>query len=95
MRRPHQRPHHRLPPSTCPQCGKLRDSATHIEGDPVPVAGDIGICIYCGHTAIYKRDMTLRQPTRREQIEIDNNQEVQIAKLARELTWWPGGEIKQ
>jgi hypothetical protein len=87
--------HNRLPATVCVECGKLVDSATHLSDDVRPSPGDIAICLYCGHAAIYTRAMTLRHPTKKEKREHASNPEVAAAKRAQELSWWTGQEIKQ
>lgn len=52
---------HRLPLSHCLRCGNKLDAASSGEGDEeLPAEGDLSLCIYCGHLATYKADLTLR-----------------------------------
>jgi len=59
---------HGLPPSPCPACGKVNDSAedtASVDGSR-PTPGDYAVCFSCAAVAVYADDMTLRDPTRRE-----------------------------
>lgn len=58
-----------VPPSPCLGCGEINDSASTRE-DYTPVPGSYALCAYCGHIAIFADDLTLRNPTDAEMIEI-------------------------
>jgi hypothetical protein len=45
-------------PQACLGCGKSIDSATGIFGAGRPEAGDVTICLYCGHIHVYREDAT-------------------------------------
>ena len=49
----------RFKPSPCISCGSSNDAAAGVSDmDAAPVAGDIMICLSCGHIAAYGDDMT-------------------------------------
>lgn len=53
--------------AACLNCGELNDRATQLvkeqESAAGPKAGDVSICAYCGHVAIFKADGSLRELT--------------------------------
>jgi hypothetical protein len=63
----------RVPPSKCLNCGKEMDAATSTEGDYAPQPGSIGICFHCRHLMAYADDLTLRELTGEEVVEIAGN----------------------
>jgi hypothetical protein len=65
-----------MPDVCCLKCGKPINGATGIECDKRPKPLDFSVCIYCAHVAIYRDDLTLREPTLAEQIEIFQTKEV-------------------
>ncbi len=43
-----------LPPSACLGCGKIVDAATYAgRAEKRPRPGDLSVCMYCAHPAIY------------------------------------------
>jgi hypothetical protein len=62
---------HRVPPVTCLNCKAVNDGATCVgEEDGTPSPGSISVCGECGHIMIYDTDMTLRELTDKEMIDI-------------------------
>lgn len=62
---------HEVPTHTCPNCGEQMDGAmdvTNSQSRP-PEDGDIAICIYCSHIAIYENHQ-LRNPNDKEMEDI-------------------------
>lgn len=49
-----------LPKTFCPQCRHPLDAATSMDGNEMPKAGDISICIACITPLMFKDDLTLR-----------------------------------
>ena len=43
----------------CPECGKLTDSATDMQGNAQPSGGDLSICIGCGTINLFDDDLTI------------------------------------
>lgn len=61
----------KVPVSVCVSCGESNDSFTSVKADDArPKSGDISICLYCGHVAIYDDNLTLRELTDDEMYEI-------------------------
>lgn len=56
--------------SPCLACGKKLDASTSTEGDHKPSPGDATVCLECAHLMMYADDMTLRELTDEEMIEI-------------------------
>jgi hypothetical protein len=55
----------------CLNCGKLVDSATRVEGGGLPPQpGDVTICLDCRHLMAYADDMSLRELTGEEIVEV-------------------------
>jgi hypothetical protein len=46
----------------CLRCRQLLDAATVVDDDCRPEAGDVSICMTCGHVAIFTHAGKLRQP---------------------------------
>jgi hypothetical protein len=53
----------RVPVSICPACGAENDGASEIGGKGRPSPGDASVCLSCGHLAVFREDMRLRDPT--------------------------------
>ena len=79
----------RMPDQHCLWCGKHLDAATDIEQDGnVPTDGDLSICLYCGHLAIYQssdQGLILRSPTVHERAEALADPIVRSALVHRAL----------
>ena len=57
--------------TACLSCGKGLDAAAQIgAGMPSPSEGDVTVCLYCRHVMIYNADLSLRNPTDAEVVEI-------------------------
>jgi hypothetical protein len=76
---------YRTPGSACLNCGKVNTGATG-EGGRAPNAGDVAMCVYCGHVMIYGDDLALRPPTDAEMIEIAGDPELVAFSKARAKT---------
>jgi hypothetical protein len=80
---------HRIPPSECPRCGKEIDAVDEVGGDAFPSEGEFSICFGCLGVNVFNPDLTLRLPTKLEEIEIAAHDELQeaieFAKRGREL----------
>ena len=65
----------------CLKCGSNLDGFTCTTGKALPKDGDVSVCIYCSHVAIYDdaASLTLREPTLEELAEIMNAHEVRDA----------------
>ena len=73
----------RLPAFSCPWCGHLCDRATQWAGKFArPDPGDTTVCIECGCIGVFRRDLSVRRPTKREAREADNDPRVQNAVAA-------------
>lgn len=61
----------RLPPSSCPRCGRVEDAHTSATGGKRPPGpGDVAICFYCLAVNVYADDLGLRTPTGAEMDEL-------------------------
>jgi hypothetical protein len=80
----------RIPTSPCVSCGEPNDAASRVNNDDVrPGPGDVTICAYCGHIAVYADDMTLRDPNDAEIIDMAGEPEVLHAqKVAKAYRDW-------
>lgn len=56
--------------NSCSSCGKVNDRATDLVTAAKPKAGDVSICIGCGHVAIFTAALALRDPTPQESAEL-------------------------
>ena len=63
----------RTPLNYCLDCEMLIDSGAptpDAPDDSTPTPGDIAICLHCAHVMIYADDLTVREPTNDEVVEI-------------------------
>ena len=67
-----------IPKLTCPYCGYLFDQAF---GDRRPKGGNASLCLGCGKVSLFNEDLTMRVPTKNEQLEIDVNPQVIEAQI--------------
>jgi hypothetical protein len=58
------------PENVCVRCGYQQDSASDFLRKATPKAGDVSLCMKCGHVAIFTEALTLREPTEEEGAEI-------------------------
>lgn len=76
-----------IPPSPCPNCGKVLDAATGVDkrrrpnDRMVPRPGNVSVCISCGHICVFDKKLRLRNPTEAEMVQIAGDPRViQIMK---------------
>jgi len=60
----------RMPATKCLECGHELDAMSGIGNDVKPVAGDITICIMCGHIMAFNADLSLRELTDAEAMSV-------------------------
>ena len=54
-----------------PACGRRIEGATCVsDPDAVPGPGTVTLCLYCGHIMVFTENMTLRDPTVAEYMQI-------------------------
>jgi hypothetical protein len=74
----------RVPLSLCAACGAPNDGAA-AKDDAVPKDGDVSICAYCGHLAIFRTDLSLRAITAAELAKLCEDEEiVRLLRLRQE-----------
>lgn len=76
-------PHLRVKESKCTACGMKADGATCIEGNHAPSAGDVTVCVKCGHIMAFDTDLMLRELTNKEMIEIAGDPSILLIQNAR------------
>lgn len=54
---------HLRKPMKCPWCGDIHDSVTSLTEADKPRAGDVFVCIKCGHVNVVLGASQLRKPT--------------------------------
>jgi hypothetical protein len=63
--------------SPCTNCGRVLDAASLVSADTIaPAPGDITVCTYCQHLMAYASDMTLRDLTDAEIVELAGNEDM-------------------
>src|SRR5438477_16594 len=72
----------RTPLTSCPSCGKPLDGATGIDVDARPKPGDITICGYCRHLMLFADDLTVRELTDAEAVEVAGDETMLAAQNA-------------
>jgi DNA-directed RNA polymerase subunit RPC12/RpoP len=67
-----------LPEVACLDCGKTIDAAARTvdKDDDRPSPGDVAICFYCGHLMVFADDMSVREPTEGEVIEMAGDPDI-------------------
>jgi hypothetical protein len=85
IKRRSSQPDHRLPPCPCLGCGAILDAATLSDSgeDIAPYPGAVSLCWKCGHVQIFAEDMTFRELTDDEIIEIAGAPELVFANTIR------------
>jgi hypothetical protein len=74
----------RIPEQRCKRCQFKIDASTYAQqGDRIPEAGNVSICVACGYLQIFNDDLTLRDPTEQEREQLERNPNVIAAQLAR------------
>ena len=77
-----------MPVSKCTGCSKEVDMASCIGEEAKPKAGDVTVCIDCGHIMVFDEDRLLRDPTDSEAVGIAGDQRILAIQWAR-------GKLKQ
>lgn len=71
-------------PSSCLSCGYKIDAATSVGSTTrKPKPGDFNVCISCGHIAAFADDLSLRELTDAEMVEVAGNKAVLAIQWAR------------
>jgi hypothetical protein len=68
----------------CPHCGFRHEQ---FSGDHIPKVGDLSICSRCFAYAIICADLTLRVPTLAEQLTLDADPGLQVARKMVRQAW--------
>src|SRR5262245_33137345 len=63
---------YRTPSNHCLECGYELDCAAAPGTEPrrAPQAGDLSICVACGHLTVFDAELKLREPTQAEILEV-------------------------
>lgn len=56
--------------SACLNCGEPINMATAADGDWKPTPGDVSVCLHCSYVAIFADDLTVREATDAEMVEM-------------------------
>lgn len=74
----------RLPERECLQCGKKLDAASCLADDTaVPRPGDISMCIRCGHLMTFADDLSYRELTEEELLEVPLDEVSQLQRARK------------
>jgi hypothetical protein len=73
----------RVLPSRCLNCDKLLDATTGVDHRQAPRPGNYTICISCGHLMAFADDLSLRNLTDAEMIDIAGDPAVLAIMHAR------------
>lgn len=76
---------HRMPECNCLGCGRKISGVSGIDDDARPSPGDFTVCMYCGHTMVFADDLTVREPTLAEYMELFADERVNAAEGAVRL----------
>jgi hypothetical protein len=73
----------RMQSATCTNCHKVVDAASGVGTDDSPDPGDFTICIYCGHLMVFADDLTLRELTEDEMVDVAGDRRLLAVQRAR------------
>ncbi len=75
-----------IPQLTCSICGENNNAASNFFEPERPTPGDVSVCAYCGHLQIFAEDLSLRDPTRAEKLEIADRPEIlRMQRVVRDI----------
>jgi hypothetical protein len=73
-----------VPAAACTNCGRVNNAATVVnEIDAGPSPGDVTVCMYCGHIMAFAKDLSLRDLTTDEMVEVAGDPRVIAIQKAR------------
>ena len=75
---------HDMPASLCLACGRSLNAASGVDHDHRPSPGDVTVCLRCGHIMIFAEDLTPRDLTAEEVIEVAGDKRILAIQRARE-----------
>lgn len=61
---------HRTSATSCPACEAQLDGHTNVDGDGAPRARDFTVCFYCGAALRFAADLSLRELTGADRLEL-------------------------
>lgn len=64
------------PDNTCPNCKRLTECQSSIDGDHIPVEGDISVCLYCQCILVFDQDLYTVNPSRKQIDELKEDKEL-------------------
>jgi hypothetical protein len=67
----------------CLNCQEWLDGATGVDHRNRPYPGATTVCMYCGHIMVFADDLTFREPTDEEMVEIAGNPSLIMIQQAR------------
>lgn len=74
----------RFAPHIC-KCGYEMDASMPVvKGDPGPQEDDVSICFVCGRLWLFNQDLTMREPSKRELIDLEYTPAWKMIKEARD-----------
>ena len=76
---------HEIPGGVCVNCGKTVDWAFSIGSDAVPEPGDITVCGLCGHIMAFSEDLTLRELSDEEIVDVAGDERLVMIQKARAM----------
>ena len=65
-----------VPASACLGCGRMNDMAMGISPETKPHPGCFTVCIDCRHIMVFAEDLTMRNPTGKEMIDMAGNMDL-------------------
>jgi len=72
-----------VPRSVCPSCSEPNDMAMGTQPGTKPHPGALSVCWKCGHVMVFAEDLTLRDPTDAELINIAGDKHMLKVQAAR------------
>lgn len=66
-------PDSEVPPSPCPYCGAVHDLASGLDNREKPDSNSVSVCLKCAGISLFTDELTLREPTARELIDLQRS----------------------
>jgi len=70
-----------IPPHRCPRCNYRMDCTTDAYGEAKPKEGDVSICLMCGGLMVFNADLTVRKPTKEENLRFQSDPSIMRAQI--------------
>jgi hypothetical protein len=78
-----------MPESKCPECGTELNMASSVGTKSKPEPGDMTVCLICGHYMAFDKDLSLRDLTDDEILDVAHDPRIVAIQNARKKVFGP------